>query len=111
MLFLIRTAIRACKVGGDIIYSTCTLSPVQNEKVVASVINDINSESEDFNVRLVACQSEFYNKRKQNKNTKDVSDGWFWTLDDSDSFGQLILPNILNNYGPGFFCKMRKVAL
>lgn len=34
-LNLLSTAIRCCEAGGVIVYSTCTLNPIENEAVVA----------------------------------------------------------------------------
>jgi 16S rRNA (cytosine1407-C5)-methyltransferase len=40
--YLLRSAISATKIGGTIIYSTCTLSPEENEAVVAWAIEKAN---------------------------------------------------------------------
>lgn len=37
--YLLRSAISATKVGGTIVYSTCTLSPEENEEVIEWVVN------------------------------------------------------------------------
>ncbi len=40
--YILRSAISATKIGGDIVYSTCTLSPDENEAVVAWVLEKTN---------------------------------------------------------------------
>jgi len=37
--YLLRSAVSATKVGGTIVYSTCTLTPEENEEVIEWVIN------------------------------------------------------------------------
>src|SRR6202035_4766795 len=37
--YLLRSAVSATKVGGTIVYSTCTLAPEENEEVIEWVVN------------------------------------------------------------------------
>lgn len=48
---ILRTALRAARPGGFVIYSTCSLEPEENEEVVAAVL------AEDSNVRLVSLRA------------------------------------------------------
>ena len=41
---LLESAVHACKVGGRIVYSTCTLTPEENEDVVLSVLNKFSDQ-------------------------------------------------------------------
>ncbi len=41
---LLESAVHACKVGGRIVYSTCTLTPEENEEVVRSVMNKFSTQ-------------------------------------------------------------------
>lgn len=41
---LLESAVHACKVGGRIVYSTCTLTPEENEEVVRSVLNKFSTQ-------------------------------------------------------------------
>lgn len=49
--FLLRSAIAATKVGGIIVYSTCTMSPEENEEVISWIL-----EKEAGNVELVPIE-------------------------------------------------------
>ncbi len=41
---LLESAVHACKVGGRIVYSTCTLTPEENEEVVRSIVNKFSTQ-------------------------------------------------------------------
>lgn len=43
---LLEAAVHACKVGGRIVYSTCTLTPEENEEVVRSILNKFSDQLE-----------------------------------------------------------------
>lgn len=43
---LLEAAIHACKVGGRIVYSTCTLTPEENESVVLNLLNKFSDQLE-----------------------------------------------------------------
>jgi 16S rRNA (cytosine967-C5)-methyltransferase len=48
---ILRAALRAVRLGGHVVYSTCSLEPEENEQVVAAVL----SESKD--ARIVSLKS------------------------------------------------------
>lgn len=54
--FLLRSAISATKIGGIIIYSTCTLSPEENEEVINWIL-----EKEKNNIELLPITLNNYN--------------------------------------------------
>jgi len=43
---LLESAVHACKVGGRIVYSTCTLTPEENESVVLHMLNKFSDQLE-----------------------------------------------------------------
>lgn len=47
---LLEAAIHACKVGGRIVYSTCTLTPEENEQVVLDILNKFSDQLEVVNI-------------------------------------------------------------
>lgn len=48
---LLESAIHACKVGGRIVYSTCTLTPEENEDVAVSIMNKFPDQVEAVDPR------------------------------------------------------------
>ncbi len=49
---LLEAAIDAAKVGGVIVYSTCTLTPEENEEVIASILNKFGDQIEPLETGL-----------------------------------------------------------
>lgn len=88
-----RAGILATRPGGEVVYSTCSLSPLQNEHVIERAIEIAETQ---FNVAL---------------RVEDLSH--FRTLfQDTFSFfsdcrlGELVLPHLTANFGPMYFCKL-----
>ncbi|CAG5117455.1 unnamed protein product [Candidula unifasciata] len=93
---LLISGIRCCVPGGTIVYSTCTLSPAQNDHVIQAVIEALSGNSEievavyDLSplTKLFSKVFKFY---KQSK------------------YGQLILPDLMNNFGPTYVAKLKRI--
>lgn len=49
---LIESAVKACKVGGEIVYSTCTLNREEDEKIVDYAIKNLNVELEKIDLKI-----------------------------------------------------------
>ncbi|GCB70687.1 5-methylcytosine rRNA methyltransferase NSUN4 [Scyliorhinus torazame] len=93
---LLVSGILATKPGGSIVYSTCSLSQLQNEYVVERAVQVAKTEH-NVELRLVdltAVQTLY-----------------------SDTFnfygrcrvGELVLPHLTANFGPMYFCKLHRV--
>ncbi len=52
---LLEAAVHACKVGGRIVYSTCTLTPEENEMLVAAILNKYCDQLECINPKETAA--------------------------------------------------------
>ncbi|XP_078074852.1 5-cytosine rRNA methyltransferase NSUN4 [Mustelus asterias] len=93
---LLVSGILATKPGGSIVYSTCSLSQLQNEYVVERAVDVAKTEHnvEVCLVDLTAVQTLY-----------------------SDTFnfhgrcrvGELVLPHLTANYGPMYFCKLQRI--
>ena len=79
------------------VYSTCTLSFAQNDGVVQQVIDEIwKSTNIDIMVEdLEPMQTMF-------KNTLNFYTGC--------RFGQLVIPTLSSNFGPMYFCKIKRMT-
>ncbi len=56
---LLEAAVHACKVGGRIVYSTCTLTPEENEEVVVSILHKFAGQVEIVDPRTELRVSGF----------------------------------------------------
>ncbi|KAH3734511.1 5-methylcytosine rRNA methyltransferase NSUN4-like [Dreissena polymorpha] len=94
---LLRAGIQSCKPGGAVVYSTCTLSPVQNDGIVQATIDDIwkntgiNLEIDDLSEMKYIFRDTF-------------------KFHDGCRFGQLVVPSLSRNFGPMYFSRIRRVS-
>ena len=91
-----RSAILCTAPGGSIVYSTSTLSPIQNDGVVSLALKQIWEET---NIDMAVCDlsitiQPFKPMMKFAQNTK---------------FGQLVMPQISQNFGPMYISKLKRL--
>ncbi|KAL2722227.1 5-methylcytosine rRNA methyltransferase nsun-4 isoform X1 [Vespula squamosa] len=90
-------ALKLVTVGGTVVYSTCSLSPIQNDGVIQMTLKRIWEESNTVVV------------------VKDMSDvlNPLQTLFNFGNFGlkhgHIVIPTVGYNWGPMYFCKMVKL--
>ena len=84
--------------NGTIIYSTCSLSPIQNEGVVNTVVRAVD---EDYTLK--------YKLRIEPLDHIKASFGYFFDFSATCKHGMLVLPTINKNFGPFFLCKLTKI--
>ena len=85
--------------GGSLVYSTCTLSPVQNDGVVHRALSQIWEETNlnfqvadlDMAVKPFRFLCKLYGRKEGLK------------------YGQMVVPFLPNNFGPMYFCKINRV--
>jgi len=93
---LLIAALRAVKSGGSVVYSTCTLSPIQNDGVVHMALKQMWEDSSDNFV------------------IQDLGDlfdplSFMFTFHSSPKYGKLVIPNVVSNFGPAYVCKISKL--
>ncbi|XP_035223777.1 5-methylcytosine rRNA methyltransferase NSUN4-like isoform X2 [Stegodyphus dumicola] len=89
-------ALKALKPNGSLVYSTCSLSPLQNDGVVHMSLSKLLSE----------CPFEFI--------VNDLSDAFnpvrkMFQFSDTCKYGQLVVPYLPLNYGPMYISKISRV--
>ncbi|XP_005102123.1 5-methylcytosine rRNA methyltransferase NSUN4 isoform X2 [Aplysia californica] len=93
---LLISAIRCCIVGGEIVYSTCTLAPAQNDGVIQAAMEELLETSQiEVAVEDLSPLASMF---------KDT-----FTFFEKSRYGQTIIPTLLNNFGPSFFAKLRRI--
>lgn len=88
-------AIKSCKPNGTVVYSTCSLSPIQNEGVVKTVLDLFDKEGQ---FKVEAEPLDYF---------KDYFD-YFFQFSKSCKLGLLVAPDIKKNFGPFYLCKINK---
>ncbi|CAF0892571.1 unnamed protein product [Brachionus calyciflorus] len=94
---LLTQGILSCKPNGTIIYSTCSLSPIQNEGVVNAVMNSFDGHSK-FTLKIEPLDY-----------LKDYFE-YFLKFSSSCKTGLLVSPDIKKNFGPFYLCKISKLS-
>ena len=93
---ILKAGLLYLKVGGALVYSTCTLSPVQNHGVINMALKDIAQETgQEYAVcdltealKPLNFMGTIYGKKQ------------------GVTYGNLVVPNICSNFGPTYFCRI-----
>lgn len=91
---LLKTGLKLVKKGGSVVYSTSTLSPVQNDRIVESVITELTSVGMKFTVDNL---KEAYRPLRILYRMHTMT------------YGIQVLPFLPSNFGPVYFSKINRV--
>lgn len=77
-------------------YSTCTLSPAQNDGVVHAAMDHLWKETD---IDTVVIDMSYLRPI-----FKDI-----FTFFPKTKYGQLVLPTLSSNFGPMYICKIKRI--
>uniref|UniRef100_A0A8R1IEA6 NOL1/NOP2/Sun domain family member 4 n=1 Tax=Caenorhabditis japonica TaxID=281687 RepID=A0A8R1IEA6_CAEJA len=90
-------ALRSVKVGGSVVYSTCTLSPSQNEAVVE---NSVAIARNDFGIETV--------EESLHQLVSHMTASGLYRFHETP-LGALVVPFLPSNFGPMYICKLTRL--
>ncbi|KAG8014039.1 5-methylcytosine rRNA methyltransferase NSUN4 [Nibea albiflora] len=96
-LELLLAGIEAARPGGEIVYSTCTLSQTQNLDVVEQAIY-MAQEKHGIHLQVVDLRPLTHMFRKTFHFAPDLH------------LGEMVIPHLAANFGPIYMCKLRRLT-
>lgn len=92
---LLFNGFRCLKPGGSLVYSTCSLSPIQNDGVVHMTLKRLREET-DIRVCVIDLKEALRPLRGLFRFHRQMK------------YGQQVLPFLPSNFGPMYFCKFTR---
>lgn len=108
----------ACRVGGSIVYSTCTMSTAQNQAVVEACLQELQEDGRNRRFAVVNPSSllrrlstSFTGLHAMPAFASTLVDRSLLTNDPhvEPPIGIQVLPRLAANYGPTFICRLRRL--
>lgn len=95
---LLASALQAVRPGGTVVYSTCTLSPLQNDGVVYLALSKLWQET---TIECTIVDMSYA--------VRPLSFLYRFGTNLGLRYGQIVLPSLLNNFGPMYVAKIRRL--
>lgn len=95
---LLMSALEAVRPGGTVVYSTCTLSPLQNDGAVHLALSRIWQET------TIECSVV-----DMSQAVRPLSFLYRFGSNLGLRYGQVVLPSLLTNFGPMYIAKIKRI--
>lgn len=94
---ILTNCIRLLRPGGSLVYSTCSLSPIQNDGVVHMAMQGaFNDHGITVTVKDLSLLIHLFKDIYKFENPKSLK------------YGQMVVPFLPANFGPAYFCKITR---
>ncbi|KAM4604608.1 5-cytosine rRNA methyltransferase NSUN4 [Polymixia lowei] len=94
---LLLAGIKAARPGGEVVYSTCSLSQLQNQFVVEQAIH-LAREKAGIHLQVVNLRPLTHLFKKTFSFVPELP------------LGEMVLPHLAANFGPIYMCKLRRLS-
>lgn len=106
-LALLLTAVKAVKIGGSILYATCSISHEENDDVVERVLDALKRDRKKSSGAPTAWRIKVEISSKDETQPDSVLD----SMTEKTKYGRIALPDhpAGGRWGPLYFCTLKKV--
>lgn len=94
---ILRAALKSLRPKGSVVYSTCTMSPLENDNVVKRALIKLQEEGSPLRFAVINLKEAYRPFR-----------GLF-RFNTKFTYGQQVVPNICSNFGPMYISKIKRI--